>query len=1060
MKRALLLFAVACGHAPTLPAPLSAFRDATGGGAWDRVQAIDTHAALSVGGMTGTLDTIEDVPSGRSRTTVALGAITQAEGWDGAAAWEHAPGGEVVVKDTPSAVAEAKTGAWLTHRGYFRTTGASYRDLGAQGALHGVEATPDGGTPGARGFDARGLLARSVDTSGADTTTTDYTDYRSIGGGDAGIQIPFHVTVDQGDPRNRLTIDVTAAKLVGSPEQTAFAAPRVDADRISSANGLQKTQIPFELINNHIYIHATVDGQPLRVMVDTGGLNMLTPAAAQKLGIAVEGKMAGGGAGSEKVDVGFGHARTLTVGDVSLASPIFYVMDTGKLADVEGEELEGLVGFELFSRLRVRIDYPGRVLTLMSPQAFSPPAGAVAVPFEMSDRTPIVQGAIDGIPGRFWVDTGSRVSLTTMSKFTREHDLVAKYKPPFETITGWGVGGSTSSSPVRFHEVKIGAAVVRDVVGDLFTGDKGAFADPDAAGNVGGGLLHRYVVTFDYAGKVMYLEGGSDEHEVYDRSGLFVVRDGDALRVISAAPHSPAQAAGLPRRRRSHHRDRRRAGRGQAGVAVARAAARGAGHEGEAEDRAYRRGDSDARRARSLARDPAVEGAQRPGLEPARPALPVAPARDQPGALERRLSLRQALEVRLHLHEVVLDLLVARVAQLRLGDERAGDPVHGGVEPRVHARRSAQHARQELDLAPDLGRAVGLLEPHRARARHRTEVHVVTLAVGVHERDARVARRMVGHDRRAQIVKHAWPACEVDRDAVCGVGIDGDRRVTLGGRVARVDDGDGRSLGGPGDEREDDGGSEHREKLARPGRKACAKTRHACCSQPRPCEISRKLRRRRGAQQREALRSTTDECDRIDTRRRSRHRWCAPRARSGSLDPGRRGVARAGLVAAPDRSRVAAVRARPRDRVGGAGPRRAGVGHRGRRGDRRAHRGGRRRVADRVRRRLRAVEPARAAPSPPRRAHDLGRCSRSTAPPTWCIAVIPIIFAAAPLSRAATIAIVLVYEAATIGAMVGLTLAARTGISVLRGRWVERYGDSAAGGLIVATGIVVAVAGW
>jgi hypothetical protein len=77
-----------------------------------------------------------------------------------------------------------------------------------------------------------------------------------------------------------------------------------------------------------------------------------------------------------------------------------------------------------------------------------------------------------------------------------------------------------------------------------------------------------------------------------------------------------------------------------------------------------------------------------------------------------------------------------------------------------------------------------------------------------------------------------------------------------------------------------------------------------------------------------------------------------------------------------------------------------------------------------------------------------------------CIAVIPIIFAAAPLSRAATILIVVLYEAATIATMVGFTIAARAGAAILRGRWVERYGESAAGGLIVATGVIVALAGW
>lgn len=77
-----------------------------------------------------------------------------------------------------------------------------------------------------------------------------------------------------------------------------------------------------------------------------------------------------------------------------------------------------------------------------------------------------------------------------------------------------------------------------------------------------------------------------------------------------------------------------------------------------------------------------------------------------------------------------------------------------------------------------------------------------------------------------------------------------------------------------------------------------------------------------------------------------------------------------------------------------------------------------------------------------------------------CVAVIPIIFAAAPLSRTATLAIVVLYEAATIATMVAFTVAARAGAAILRGRWVERYGDSAAGALIVATGVIVALAGW
>lgn len=77
-----------------------------------------------------------------------------------------------------------------------------------------------------------------------------------------------------------------------------------------------------------------------------------------------------------------------------------------------------------------------------------------------------------------------------------------------------------------------------------------------------------------------------------------------------------------------------------------------------------------------------------------------------------------------------------------------------------------------------------------------------------------------------------------------------------------------------------------------------------------------------------------------------------------------------------------------------------------------------------------------------------------------CIAVIPLLLAAAPLGAAPTTAIVMAYELATIGTMVALVLPARAGTKVLRAAWLDRYGDAAAGGVIAAVGIAVAGLGW
>jgi hypothetical protein len=77
-----------------------------------------------------------------------------------------------------------------------------------------------------------------------------------------------------------------------------------------------------------------------------------------------------------------------------------------------------------------------------------------------------------------------------------------------------------------------------------------------------------------------------------------------------------------------------------------------------------------------------------------------------------------------------------------------------------------------------------------------------------------------------------------------------------------------------------------------------------------------------------------------------------------------------------------------------------------------------------------------------------------------CVAVIPVLLAAAPLGTIPTVGIVALYEAATLGTMILLVLPARAGARVLGGPWLDRYSDTVAGGLIAVVGITVTGLGW
>ena len=366
----------------------------------------------------------------------------------------------------------------------------------------------------------------------------------------------------------KLNVAVTDADFA-MPEMTATA-------RINDASGI--TRIPFDLVNNHIYADGTIDGKKARFLVDTGGSNVLTPAAAAKFGIKGEGDLPGRGVGDEAVKAQLAHVGEVTLGGASLAKPVFVILDLGPLTSVEGVDFDGLVGYEMFRRFGVTIDYAGHTLTLAEPAKFTPPAGASVVPFELSDTTPLVAGTLDGAPVRMSVDTGSRASLSMHSPFVREHGLVAQYNAAPEAVVGWGVGGPSRGRPAHFGTLKLGDREINGVVGDLYTGDKGAFANPDMSGNLGGGVLRRFTVAFDYGAKRMYLAPNADfakPDDVRSQRPLPARRWRRAARCRRRA-RQRGRARGT-QGERSNRRDRRRGGAHEIADRDAREAARIAG---------------------------------------------------------------------------------------------------------------------------------------------------------------------------------------------------------------------------------------------------------------------------------------------------------------------------------------------------------------------------------------------------------------------------------------------------------------------------------------------------
>lgn len=551
----LFLLASVAAHASDASRLFDRYKEATGGEAWEQARSLRLNGTLRAGGLEGRIETLVDLGGGRSASHYALGPVEGGQGYDGQLAWSRDPGGEVAVLDAPEAVRRTRSQAWLDAHGYWyparlpAVIGAPARREENGRSFDVVEATPQGGDRVSLWFDAAtGLLARVDQKQERDLSVTRYDDYRVVDG----LRLAFHSSNDsidstgRSEPRAHSEVQIAEASLNAAFADADFARPELRASsRIANDAGV--TRIPIELVNNHIYVNGLVDGKPARFIVDTGGVNMLTPAAAKKFGLEGAGKLAARGVGDETVDLALANAGEVRVGDAVLDKPVFYVVDLGALSSIEGETFDGLVGYELFSRFGVVIDYAGKQLTLAQPARFSPPQGAHAVGFDLADRIPIVQGTLDGVAVRLSIDTGSRVALTLHSPFVAEHDAATRYRAAPEAVMGWGVGGPSRGRPARFGTLRLGDLAIDGIAGDLYTGSKGAFASADISGNLGGGVLRRFTLAFDYPNRRLYLApnarfGRADD---YDRSGLFLFADGDALKVVDVAAASAGERAGL-----------------------------------------------------------------------------------------------------------------------------------------------------------------------------------------------------------------------------------------------------------------------------------------------------------------------------------------------------------------------------------------------------------------------------------------------------------------------------------------------------------------------------------
>lgn len=230
------------------------------------------------------------------------------------------------------------------------------------------------------------------------------------------------------------------------------------------------------------------------------------------------------------------------------------VADLSPLEPYLGFAIPGILGAALFQRFVVEIDYEAGRVTLHDPRRFRPPPSAVRLPLVVERGLPYVEASIelaggDVVRGRFIIDTGYGGTMSLVSPFVAAHDLMPRVPRTIpQPVVGLGGQGHTPLG--RVQAVRLGQFVLAEPTVLLSRDTVGLGAQADRAGSIGGGLLSRFTVTFDYRAGLLYLQPNSSFSDPFieELSGTTIIARGDDLATIvveAVQSGSPAHEAGL-----------------------------------------------------------------------------------------------------------------------------------------------------------------------------------------------------------------------------------------------------------------------------------------------------------------------------------------------------------------------------------------------------------------------------------------------------------------------------------------------------------------------------------
>lgn len=317
-------------------------------------------------------------------------------------------------------------------------------------------------------------------------------------------------------------------------------------------------KIDFEFISNLIIIPIEINGVTLSFLLDSGvskpilfnlseqdSLTLKNAESFYLHGLGADGKLEAIRSKNNKFKIG---------NAVSANQDLYVVFD--KAVDFTprlGVLIHGIIGYDVFKGFVVEVNYNSKYIRLHNPNAFKPKTSKKwkTIPIKIYNRKPYLDAEItidkEEKAVKLLIDTGSSDALwlfeNSKKGLTPKKDLI------FKDYLGRGLSGSVYGKRSKVKNFKVSD----------FNIEEANVAFPDSLsidtskmykyrnGSLGGGILKRFNMFFDYTNEKLYLKKNSNYRVpfTYNNSGVVLEYNGvryvkEQIRVPKSGKYSDA----------------------------------------------------------------------------------------------------------------------------------------------------------------------------------------------------------------------------------------------------------------------------------------------------------------------------------------------------------------------------------------------------------------------------------------------------------------------------------------------------------------------------------------